>query len=102
IESDWAKAHFGLADVLLKQGQINGALNHYAAALQSNPNIAEADYKLGSALLSGKQDPQVAVLYLRNAVGIAPDWPEALNALAWTLATHSDPKVRNGADATRF
>ena len=33
---------------------------------------------------------------------LKPNWTEALNNLAWLLATCSDAAVRNGADAVRF
>jgi Flp pilus assembly protein TadD len=33
---------------------------------------------------------------------LAPDWPPALNGLAWLLATHPDATVRNGPEAVRL
>ncbi len=102
IEPGFAKAHVALAEIFAKLGRPDLAVNHYVEALKSNPNIPEAHLQLGSALLSGKQDTATAINYLENAVHLAPDWPLALNALAWTLATHSDAKYRDGAEATRL
>ncbi|PYJ02818.1 MAG: hypothetical protein DME25_15020, partial [Verrucomicrobia bacterium] len=37
-----------------------------------------------------------------EAIRLKPDWPEPLNDLAWLLATHPRPDVRNGAEAIRL
>lgn len=99
VEPNNAKAQYGLADALVKMNRVGEALNHYVEALKLQPDIAGAHYQIGTAMLSGKQDPVVAVQYLRNAVHFAPNWTDALNTLAWTLATHSDAKIRNGNEA---
>jgi hypothetical protein len=33
---------------------------------------------------------------------LKPDWPEALNNLAWLLASHQDPQIRDGKEAVRL
>ncbi len=43
-----------------------------------------------------------AVAEYRQVLAVKPDEPEALNNLAWLLATSPDSAVRNGADAVRF
>ena len=35
----------------------------------------------------------------RQALRLRPDWPELLNNLAWLLAIHPEPGVRNGVEA---
>lgn len=96
-----AKAHFGLAEVMMKQHDFNGAMEHYLLALKANPNIAGAHYQL-AALFSAKQDMPDAISHLEQAVRLAPDLVLALNNLGWILATETDPKLRNGAEATRL
>jgi len=43
-----------------------------------------------------------AMAQFRQAVELKPDWPDALNALAWVLATHPRPDLRNGPEAVKF
>src|SRR5207247_10030064 len=38
----------------------------------------------------------------RQAVAIDPNSSEALGRLAWLLATHNDPRVRNGPEAVQL
>jgi tetratricopeptide (TPR) repeat protein len=102
VEPGNAKAHYALADVYVKMGRPELAIPHYSQALQLNPMIAGAHYQLGTAMLSGKQDPAIAVAYLKTAVHLEPYWTVALNTLAWTLATHQDAKIRDGADAVKL
>jgi protein O-mannosyl-transferase len=99
VEPDNAKAHYGYADTLLKLNRIGEALTHYSEALRYEPDIAGAYYQLGTAMLSAKQEPEKAILLLRSAVHFAPDWADALNTLAWALATHRSEKVRSGKEA---
>jgi tetratricopeptide (TPR) repeat protein len=102
VEPYNAKAHYGLADTMLKLRKPQQALEHYSQALKYQPDIAGAYYQWGTAMLSGKQDPKVALDYLKGAVRFAPDWVEALNTLAWTLATHPDAKIRDGNEAVKL
>ncbi|MGZ5568942.1 MAG: tetratricopeptide repeat protein, partial [Limisphaerales bacterium] len=99
VEPDNAKAHYGLADMLLKLNRVGEALTHYSQALRIQPDIAGAYFQIGTAMLSGKQEASMAFAYLRNAVHFAPEWTDALNTLAWALATNPDPKVRDGKEA---
>jgi tetratricopeptide (TPR) repeat protein len=102
VEPDNAKAHYGLADCLLKMGQITPALTQYSEALRYQPDIAGAYFQIGTAMLSAKHNPKDALDYIRAAVRFAPDWTQALNTLAWTLATHADATMRNGEEAVKF
>jgi tetratricopeptide (TPR) repeat protein len=42
-----------------------------------------------------------SVAHYRAVLRINPDVAEALNNLAWLLASHPDPKVRDGAEAVK-
>ena len=54
-----------------------------------------------AALLYQTGDPRQAVAQLRQVQSLKPDQTEALNDLAWMLATCSDDQVRDGAEAVR-
>ena len=43
-----------------------------------------------------------AIACFRQSVRLNPDQPEICNNLAWTLATHPDPKLRDGNEAVRL
>jgi cytochrome c-type biogenesis protein CcmH/NrfG len=53
------------------------------------------------ALLS-QGNAQDAVPYYRKALDLRPNWPEALNDLAWLLATHPSTGLRDGIEAVRL
>ena len=68
------------------------ALSGYAPAYQGQ--LALAYESLGN--IGG------AIERYRKCLELLPDLPEALNNLAWLLATSPEAKHRNGADAVRF
>ena len=43
-----------------------------------------------------------AIAHYRQAADLAPDNPEALDRLAWLLATAGNPRLRNGAEAVQL
>lgn len=102
VEPNNVKAHYGLADTMLKLRRLDLALPHYAEVLKLKPDVAGAFYQIGTAMLSAKQDPPFAMKYLESAVHYAPYWTDALNTLAWALATNPDAKIRNGAEAVEL
>ena len=46
-------------------------------------------------LLLEDDKPHEAIKELRKTVQLSPDAPEAINTLAWVLATHHDPALRD-------
>ena len=85
------------ASALLNRGRAHDALTYLRAALQAAPDAdtriqyAAALYQLG--------DPRGAVAQFRLVLSANPDSPEALNDLAWLLATSPDPGLRRGPEA---
>jgi tetratricopeptide (TPR) repeat protein len=77
------------------------AIRCYRVALKNRPEIAEAQYQLGQ-LLNDKHDVGGAIAAFQQAVHVKPDMTDALNDLAWALATQSDAKLRNGLQAVEF
>jgi Flp pilus assembly protein TadD len=94
-------AHKSFADVLRRQGRNREAILHLQVALclnkqpdvQTRQQLAEVLFQAGEARQSADQ--------FRKALQLDPDLPEALNDLAWLLATSSDGALRNGAEAVR-
>ena len=98
IDPGYSEAHNNLGDVFLGQGNLDKAVFHYATAARIAPEDALAQNGLGSALAAqGKMGE--AIQHLSKAVDLEPDFVKALNSLAWTLATGSDAKLRDGARA---
>ncbi len=65
-------AHGNLGLILFRQGDINGALEHYARALQLHPRYPEAQYNMGLAL-SRQGRLAEALEHLRAAASLRPD-----------------------------
>lgn len=92
-------AHFNLGIALAEEGKAEEALTHLRSALQLKPNFAEVHGMIGRTLAAQGKWSEAVASY-REALHWKPDLPEALNNLAWILATHPDPQLRNGAEAT--
>ncbi len=98
IKPDYAEAQNGVGVALAKRGQVNEAIAYYQTALEIRPDYADAHYNLGIAL-AGRGQVDRAIAEYRKALKIKPDDVAALTNLAWILATHPDPKHRDGAEA---
>jgi hypothetical protein len=98
--------HFLLGKALIDEGKINESITQLNESLEVTPWFAlkmtpwfgEIHCELAMACASqGKI--QEAIDHYHEAIRYNPDLPEALNNLAWLLATCPDPKFRNGAEA---
>jgi Flp pilus assembly protein TadD len=94
-------AYLGLGEALFMQGRVADATNQYAEALRLFPQFAPAHYQWAIAIAQ-QHDTAGAVAHYRMALAIDPNRLEALNNLAWILATDSHAEIRNGADAVKF
>ncbi len=99
IKPPTADAHKRFARALAMRGRHQEALNHLRVALSFQPEIQTHLDLAGLCYQTG--DFGRALVYLRQAALFKPDAPEALNNLAWLLATCSDGNLRNGAEAVR-
>jgi tetratricopeptide (TPR) repeat protein len=100
INPQSVEAHKYYASALMKQGRSPEALPHLREALRLAPDM---DTRLQYAgLLKQTGDARGAVAQLRQVLSVKPDLPEALNNLAWLLATSADASLRNGAEAVRL
>lgn len=101
LQPDFAEAHSGLAMALARQGKNSDALAHFNETLRLKPNVAEAHFRLGM-FLAGLQRTAEAISQYKETLRLKPDSINALNNLAWILATHEDAGLRNGAEAVRL
>jgi Flp pilus assembly protein TadD len=97
LKSDYTEAHINLGNAFFYEGQVEDAIGQYAQALRLKPSSAEAHTRLGIALdRTGKLSE--AAGHYEQALRIKPDYPQALNNLAWFLATRPPTE---GGDAVR-
>ena len=89
-------AHASLADLLMRRGRVNEAIEHSEEALRIRPNDADAQNNLGLAMLQ-TGDTKRAVEHLEKALAINPGHMNAEVNLAWILATSWNDSLRNGA-----
>lgn len=101
VTTDNAVAEYGLGRARLVRGDLDGALRHYANAVKIEPNHVDALTDLGSILIM-KGEVAAGVQRYRDALRANPDSVLALSNLGWTLATHPDSHVRNGAEAVQL
>lgn len=98
VAPDDVTAQEGLARLLLLEGQPEEAVSHFLEAIRLGAggpelfaNFALALFRIGRA--------EEGMQRLRQAVALPnpPQW--ILLHLAWTLATHPNPRIRDGAEA---
>jgi tetratricopeptide (TPR) repeat protein len=66
--------------------------------IAQRPTDADAYHYLGLALVRLGQHEQGIAAY-RDALRLRPDWPDAMNDLAWLLVTAPDEKLRDYKEA---
>ena len=101
VTKDNAFAHASLADLLLRRGRIDEAIDHCHETLKINPRDADAHNNLGLALLQ-KGNEKAAAAEFEESLEIDPNQMNAAPNLAWILATSPDPATRNGARAVEL
>ena len=95
------EAHRRFANTLIKLGKAAEALPYCEVVVKAEPEDAHAHYILGSAYLANKR-VQPAAVNFKEALRLAPDTPECMNALAWIYATSPQAELRNGPEAVRL
>jgi tetratricopeptide (TPR) repeat protein len=91
--------HRQYAIALEMQGRNQEAKTQWQMALGLKPDTA-IRFRY-AALLFRMGDPRQSETQLRRVVLEKPDLPEALNDLAWQLATSGEDSLRNGEEAVR-
>ena len=78
------RAHYNVAVILARGGNVQDAIGQYEQALRIRPNYADAEYNLGGALLQTGRLPE-AMQHWQNAIRVKPDFAEAHYNLANAL-----------------
>lgn len=99
IKPDDSQLHREFARVLEAQGENQKALRHLQTALVFSPEI-ETREELAS-LFYRTGDSRQSAAQFRRVLALQPDQLDALNNLAWLLATCPDDTVRNGVEAVQ-
>jgi tetratricopeptide (TPR) repeat protein len=92
------QTQYNLALALEQQNQWAEASQLLAPIAATQTNNAAVQYQYALAL-AGAGKTRQALSHYAGALLLTPDFPEALNQLAWTLATDSHPEFRNGVEA---
>lgn len=106
VEDDplYAAAHNNLGLIYARADRVPEALAAFGRAVETDPSNIEALSNLGNALRQ-TGDLAGAAERLENALSLQPGHrPARLNLalVAWTLATHRDAAIRDGAEAVRL
>lgn len=95
------QACHSLADALRDQGHLAEAASEYGELIASAPDDASPRVGLAGVLAAQGAEAE-AIAQLNEAVQLNPDLVEALNNLAWALATSSHAELRDGLRAVRL
>ncbi|MBV9617759.1 MAG: tetratricopeptide repeat protein [Verrucomicrobia bacterium] len=101
VTTDNYFAHASLADLLMRRGRVNEAIEHSEEALRIRPTDADAQNNLGLALLHTGEAKR-GIMHLEKALEINPGHMNAEINLAWILATSPDDSTRNGPRAVEL
>ena len=101
INPNYGEARLNRAMTLHQLGRAPEALDDYFAALPLvAPNPAML-LNIGNLLLAQRRSGEALGLF-RQVLQFQPDNVDALNRVAWVLATHPDPGLRNAAEALQL
>jgi tetratricopeptide (TPR) repeat protein len=98
LRPTYAAAHENLGFVLARADRHREAYEQLERALELGEESPELCESLASTAAQ-LGDPHGAALYYRQALQLRPGWIGPANNLAWLLATHPDPQLRDGAEA---
>ena len=96
-----AETEFNLALALNQQEQWNEAAGLFKIAMAAHTTDPRAHYEFATALAHLKRTREAMGEYA-SALLIQPDFPDALDGLAWILSTDANPDYRNGAEAAKM
>jgi Flp pilus assembly protein TadD len=101
LRPGFAEAHANLGFVLIRaeryadaRRQLEQALDLMEESPEIHAGLATATDHLG--------DPRAAIGHYRAALRLRPGWTQPANNLAWLLATHPDPDLRDPEEAIRI
>jgi tetratricopeptide (TPR) repeat protein len=98
LKPEWAAPYASLGNLYFLRQQTNEAVHAFEMALQLSPEAPVTQFQLAT-LLMALGNVRESLEHYRVAMRLRPDWPEVLNNIAWTYATCSDARFRNGREA---
>jgi tetratricopeptide (TPR) repeat protein len=107
LQSGVSQFYSVLGSALWKKGDISQAERYFLNAIQSHSPGPQLYYNLGVLYLQntnqfGENYQQQAISYLEKALELEPTSLQTMYTLAWTLATHPNSHIRNGARALQI
>jgi tetratricopeptide (TPR) repeat protein len=96
-----AESQFNLALALNQQGQWSEATELFKKTMGNYSADPKAHYEFAMALAHLKRTREAMGEYAA-ALLIQPDFPDALDGLAWILATDANADFRNGTEAVKM
>lgn len=87
-----------LANLLIKEGHLAAAEHEYRT-LQADEPTQGLDYLGLAGVLAAQGRVEESIVELNEVLQFAPDYVDALNNLAWALATNPRAEVRDGPRA---
>jgi tetratricopeptide (TPR) repeat protein len=101
LSPDSAPPHDNVARLVMSLRNPDTAVRHLTEAIRLNPNIALTHFNL-ALIFKSKGMTEEAVTHFREALRVKPNWEQPMNSLAWILATHNNPKVRDPQEAVNL
>jgi protein O-mannosyl-transferase len=101
LDPDDAGLHFFLGHALSGQRMYDAAEEQFAQSARLAPQDPAGHFQWALLLAARHKIPEAMAQY-RAVLELQPDLPEALNNLAWLLASSPDPQLRNGAEAVQL
>jgi tetratricopeptide (TPR) repeat protein len=98
LKPSFAPALTDMAKLLYGEGQFEDAAALLREVLAAHPEDGVAHADLAIALAHQGKAAE-ALAHYRQAIRLEPERPETLNNLAWLLATHPAPEIRDGPGA---
>jgi Flp pilus assembly protein TadD len=93
-----ATLHVHLGTALLMGNETNEAGLEFAKAIELQPDLADKYVAEGKSLVT-RGELNAALVRFNTAVRLQQDSPNPLSSLAWLLATHPQPQMRDGRRA---
>jgi tetratricopeptide (TPR) repeat protein len=101
LDPEYVEANSNLGEALMRLGRTSDAVGPLQTSVKIAPDYTPAQYNLANALIELGR-PAEAVKHLQLLLARSPNDGEALNNLAWILATSPDPKLRDGRKAVEL
>jgi tetratricopeptide (TPR) repeat protein len=101
LDPAYGPAHYYLGLEYLKRGSLDNATASLEKAAEYDPGALEIHLQLAQ-LYGERHEIAKGISEYRALLRLNPNVPEALNNLAWILATNPDANFRDGAEAVKL